>query len=297
MIKYIISLFIIVFVVSACQNNSENIDINADDDSSITTIDNSAYNQKVKKMFHSIPAPMEMIHLIQSSGIEFNQDLLNDPKNESKYLSTSQVALNMGIYGSDLSYCRILEQVQESVNYLITIQKISKKLHIPEDEGNNMLSSVEEHLDNRDSVIQIITKSYSNTDTYLKENGQANVAALVLIGGWIEGMHIAFEAQHNATDTNMIRRRLAEQKLSFNNLMDLMSDFKDDSTIVHFRSQFEALKKEYDKITINVNTNGVEIDTANQITTIDAVSKVTFTNENLEAIRKIISDIRTEIIQ
>jgi lipoate synthase len=79
--------------------------------------------------------------------------------------------------------------------------------------------------------------------------------------------------------------------------MDLISDFKDDSTIVHFRSQFEALKKEYDKITINVNTNGVEIDTANQITTIDAVSKVTFTNENLEAIRKIISDIRTEIIQ
>jgi len=297
MIRYIISLLLIAFIVSSCQNNAGNIDINTDDDSATTTMDNSVYNQKVKKMFHSIPAPMEMIHLIQSSGIEFNQNLLNNPKNESKYLSTSQVALNMGVYGSDLSYCRVLEQVQESVNYLITIQKISKKLHIPEDEGNNMLSSVEEHLDNRDSVIQIITKSYSNTDTYLKENGQANVAALVLIGGWIEGMHIAFEAQQNAADTNMIRRRLAEQKLSFNNLMDLINDFKDDSTIIHFHSQFEALKKEYDKITININTNSIDIDTTNQITTIDAVSKVDFTNDNLEAIRKIISDIRLEIIQ
>jgi hypothetical protein len=280
----------------SCQNNQESIDIDTTEDTS-SLIDNTVYNQKVKKMFHSIPAPMEMIHLIQSSGIEFNQNLLNDPKNESKYLSTSQVALNMGIYGADLSYCRILEQVQESVNYLITIQKISKKLHIPEEEGNNMLSNVEAHLDNRDSVIQIITKSYSNTDTYLKENGQANVAALILIGGWIEGMYIAFEAQHNAIDSNMIKRRLAEQKLSFNNLMDLMSDFKDDSTIVHFQSQFEAIKKEYDKIKINVNTNAVEVDTINQFTTIEAASEVTFSNENLEAIRKIISDIRKEIIQ
>ncbi len=88
----------------------------------------STRTETIKKIFYTIPAPMEMASLIQSSGADFDTDVLNPVDRVNTYMTRKQKALNLGVYGADLSYTTMFERSKESLYYLSAVRQLADQL-------------------------------------------------------------------------------------------------------------------------------------------------------------------------
>lgn len=297
-ILLILLLFSFIGYFSGCGNSSD-IDPDIEDIDDInddtTYLDPSHVNQ-VKKIFINIPSPIEMATIMQQAGASYDAELLNSVDNIDKYTTIANSALNLGTYGADLSYTRMFDQIQESVNYLSVIRKLSDRLGIPQDEGSFAVGRIEENIDNRDSLLLIITETYATADTYLKENDRGSTAALIIMGGWIEALYISSHIIDRENPNKEIMNRVAEQKYSLENLVALMECYENDESISEFIPNLKTLRTAFDKIEI-VQTDGpVNTDTVKKMTTIGGNTQINVTMENINEISSIVSSIREKVI-
>jgi hypothetical protein len=250
---------------------------------------------KAQNVFYSIPSPIETSSLLQKAGASYDADYLNPIDNVAKYNSTSSKALNLGVYGSDLSFTSIFDQTQESMLYLKCTNKLAKGLGISGAFGESTISRIESNTDNRDSLLSIISDAFWQSDSYLKESGRPNTSALIVAGGWVEGLYIATRVAER-TNSDEVVTRIAEQKLSLENLIGLLESCGKDETIDQLLTDLRDLKKTYDKIEMKSSSAEVSTDEKSKVTTIGGNSSVTITKEQLTEIAKKVEAIRTGII-
>lgn len=293
-ITNVLLLFTLVLFAYSCKNKVKKE--KATDDFSVEIDKESLEDKTVKKIFLNLPSPIELTNTILSTKEPYNKELLNSVERVDNYTTTSKLALNFGIYGADLCYCRVYDQLQESITYLSAIRKISDKLQIPEEEGAQTINRIEENMENRDSIFYIISDTYANADAYLKENERELSATFILIGGWVEGMHFAINLLGEDMHNNLLVNKIAEQKYSYQNLMTLIENAKDEVALADVYPKFEALEKIYDQIEITYEEPIVVTDQETKVTTIDSDSKVTITTEQFQEIANLIAQIRSEII-
>ena len=197
--------------------------------------------RKTKNIFHNIPSPMETAGLLKKAGAEYDKDILNDVKNVDNYTSASKQALNLGIYGADLSYASVFNNTQESMLYTACAQNLAKRLDVAGAFGQETVDRMEANRNDRDSLLNIISETYWDVDAYLKENGRDNVSALMIAGGWVEGLYIATMVckQH---DTPELRQRIAEQRIPLGELIELMGTYStDDPAVAGVKGDLDAL--------------------------------------------------------
>lgn len=252
---------------------------------------------RVKVIFYKVPSPVEMAAILQHSKIAYNPELLNPIKNSDKYLTSPKIALNLGVYGADLNYVRIFDQMQESMKYLTVIKKFSEKLGIPNDKGQTTVGRLDDNLNNRDSLLSIISETYSNADVYLKENNRGSTAALIILGGWIEALCTATSMVEKPENSAEIMNQIAEQKYSLNNMIDLLNVYKSDETVAHYLPNLQGLKTIYEKVSISSTETKTETNDKKNATAVDTSSNVKITMEIVKAINKFVTEIRAEIIK
>ena len=63
---------------------------------------------KSKTILYTLPAPIEMASLIKETGVKLNDQLLADLRNADSYTSNRKMALNLGIYATDMSVAEML---------------------------------------------------------------------------------------------------------------------------------------------------------------------------------------------
>jgi hypothetical protein len=293
--KHLKILFLLVFaaiIVSSCNNKKETQKKDVLSFDSEKELDNE---KTVKKVFFNLPSPIEITQTILATKSPYNQELLNPVSNLSNYSSSSDLALNFGVYGADLCYCRVYDQLQSAIAYLAVIRKLTSQLQIPEDAGTETINRIEENIGNRDSIFQIISETYSEADGYLKENDRELTAALILIGGWVEGMHFAVNLQSNQNNQALISS-IAEQKYSLGNLISLIEEYKDNAAFAEIYPFFEKLVFVYNTVTITRDKSVIVTDQDTKITSIDSESNIQITKEQLNEIKNIIGEIRTKIV-
>lgn len=284
----------VLFLVFSCKNNTKQ---NAVDEAIKIELDKESVSDKtVKKIFLNLPSPIELTNTILSSKTAFDSELLNKVESVEKYTTTSDLALNFGIYGADLCYCRVYDQLQASISYLSSIRKISDKLQIPEDEGAETINRIEENMNNSDSIFHIISETYANADGYLKENEREITATLILVGGWVEGMHFAVNLLNSAGDKDILINKIAEQKYSYQNLMTLIKEAQNDATVAPLIPLFEKLELVYNAIEITYEKPSVITDEKTKVTSIENESEININKDQLKEITELIGEIRTKII-
>jgi len=290
-----ISVLVFFALLISCNTDSnKKFDVSNSD---CTQVNNEDHVKKVKVIFYNIPTPLEITSLLERAGANFNMDLLNSLKNEDKYTTNMAIAVNLGIYGADLSYCRIFEQIQETLNYLAVIKKFSAKLGIPQDEKFFAVDRLEANIDNRDSLLSIITQTYANADAYLKQNDRAVLSAVIIMGGWVETMYIATSIVDQQKPNKDILRRIAEQKYSLTNLISLMKLYSIDETVAKYIQRMEVLKLEFDKIPITKTNSETTTDEKNKVTKIYSKNEIEIDNKNILQIRRVVTDFRSELIK
>jgi len=184
----------------------------------------AARQKRTKAIFYNIPSPMETAALLKKAGAEYNKEILNDVVNVDKYTAASKQALNLGIYGADLSYTSVFNNTQESMFYTSCSKKLADKLGVSHAFNDSTLDRMEANRNQRDSLLDIISETFWEVDAYLKENQRENISALMIAGGWIEGLYIASQVCLT-NDTPELRQRIAEQKLPLGDLMALVGTY------------------------------------------------------------------------
>ena len=206
---------------------------------SMTTVDSSITEEaaeqadRVKKIFYQIPSPVEMVTLIRETGSKYNYRVLNSVENRSNYTTAKSKAINLGIYGADLSYTSVFNQNQESIIYLSTAKQLADELGVSNAFSDETMARVEENLEDRDSLMHIITETFYELDSYLKENGRSSISAQVITGGWLEGLYLAsVMIEKSGTDGNLADR-LIDQKYALTDLIKLNEAYNTEGSLDH----------------------------------------------------------------
>jgi len=292
--RYLIFAFAI-FLFAACANDSGSKSDKSNKDSLPTA--ESEHLKKIKKIFVNLPSPVEMNSILLKAGAKYHGEWLNGVENQSKYTTNVSIALNLGVYGADLSYNRIFEQIQQTISYLSAIKKLATKLGIPQDEKYFAINRVEANLDNRDSLLQIIMDIYSATDEYLKDNDRGSTAAFVLVGGWIETLYIALNTVDLKNPNPDLLRRIAEQKFSLDNLAELLDLYKREPDIIDFIIQIQKLKNHFDKLEVEQIQNSSTTDVNKKETSIDNGNNIKVDLEIMKTLKIEVSQIRRAIVK
>lgn len=213
--------------------------------------------EKTRKIFYSIPSPMETATLLKKAGADYDRNILNDVNNVDKYTAASKQALNLGVYGADLSYASVFNQTQESMFYTSCAKKLADRLGVSSAFNDSTLEAMEQNQNDREVLLDIISETYWNVDAYLKENGRDNISALMIAGGWVEGLFIATQVAR-VKDSPELRQRIAEQKLSLEDLVGLVETYEsDDPAVVSVLSDLKALRTAYEGVDLSTGSSSV----------------------------------------
>jgi outer membrane murein-binding lipoprotein Lpp len=248
--------------------------------------------EQIKKVFYSVPSPLQASMMLKKSGVQFNKSLLNPTKNEVRYTNSYKKSVNLGIYGADLAYCNMFNQTQEALNYMGAVNKIATAVGLSNImEQTGIAYRFQSNLGNKDSLINILAQLYRESDEFLKENEQYNVAALSLAGGWIEALYIATE-QSKKIANPALRQLIAEQKGSLNNMRKMLPVQSSEAEFTELNKQLDKLVELYAGVTMEQSAGETTTDEATKTTVVNGQTKVNMTDEQLSQIAAQVAVIR-----
>jgi len=236
--------------------------------------------------------------LIKSAGAGFDQKLLNPVSNVNNYVTNKSMALNLGIYTCDLSFASLYEQTQLLIDYMEAAKKMADGLGILRAIDQEDIDELEENINNSEVIMRIVSETFMNSNSYLEENGQPATAAMVLVGGWIEGLYISTKLVDMKTfDGNKLIGRIIDQKLSIDILLNLLSGSKGNPAVDELMIEVSKLKKVFDKIKINTSPVRPEYDEASRTTVLKSEVNTDMTPEIFRELASVASEIRNSFVK
>jgi hypothetical protein len=245
-----------VFIVSilsalffACSSNKNNEDETLAESNEITQ---AIEQQKItaQNVFISIPGPNELSDLISQTGLDYDASLLNVPENLNKYSSDNFKAINLGLYGADMVYTNVYEQSQESMLYLKCVNSLCRSLGITGAFDEKTAERLQDNKENKDSLLSIVSKSFTKADEFLRENQRTGISSLMVAGGWIEGLYLSGKVAEKAKTKRLIQK-MSQQKKSLDDLIALVENGKVTGDATFVLEGLKDLKTSYEKIADN----------------------------------------------
>jgi hypothetical protein len=244
---------------SACNTNvSQDKDIiTTSTDSLNTNKDNTSViaSSKYDMVISDIPFPFEILDNLNSNNIPYNDQVMNNVENASKYNQYNSKALNLGVYGADLAYAVTYEQFQQIGTYVKTTKKLAEDLNIPFAFNQDMMDKYNKFKDNKDSLAKVVYDSYNQVDKALKGDERVGMAALVVTGSWLEGLYLSTKTFVDApkTTTNSgLYKTIGGQKQSLLIVIKLLDEYKKDPYFAGIINDLKDITSEYNSGAGNV---------------------------------------------
>lgn len=288
---FIISCFV---VTTSCKSGGG-------DNSNNLAIDSADLEQDIfedistaKQIFYSLPSPLESAMLIKSSGATFDEKLLNPTNNTTKYTTNKSMALNLGAYTTDLSYASLFDQAQITISYMDASKKMADGLGILDAIDKTTIDRLEENINNRDVILDIISETFMSSTSFLKENERQALSSIVMVGGWIEGLYIATQLVGDkfSADSKIVER-IVDQKLSLDMVMKLLESNKTNEDVAAIITEMQDLKTTYDKIIIKSSKIEPVLDENTKVTTLKSETSSNINESIFVELRNKVKNIRT----
>jgi hypothetical protein len=242
-----------------------------------------------------IPSPIQTADLIAKANVAFNAEILNPVENASKYTTTFNRALNMGIYGADLGYISIYKNTNYSTKYLKAVRGLADELGLGSAFNDDLASKINDAMSDENKMLELVSEAYKTADNYLKENQKDDVASLVIIGGWLESVYFAGNAALESKNKDIVER-VADQKTVLKTILAMLKQYRDKEEYDDLAVDLEDLLTLFDKVQYTYEYIQPETDEVNKITTIKSKHTVVISDEQLNAIINKVKSIRNEII-
>ncbi len=276
-------------LLSSCGNGTE--DTEKADKQIDKMIDSNNVALGVSGKVFIIPSPIQTALLIQKSGAQYDKGMLNATTKSNSYSTKFQKCLNLGIYGADLGYTTLYDQTQDAIGYFNVTNSIANELGLASAFDKSLLSRFQKNLGNKDSMLVLVSAAYRSSNDFLKNNERNEEAALIIAGGWIETLNFAVKVQKTKNNDD-VKRRIAEQKNTLNNLISLLSAYQGNEEYTELIQKLTDLKSEYDKVQYMYKYERPVTDEVNKLTTITSTSDIVITQQMLDVIGQKIAAIR-----
>ncbi len=279
------------FVLVSCGSKSDkdkNSDEFADAEKSL--------KEEIKDIAYSIPPPSEIPYMLEASGAEFNQSLVNDRKKADSYKSQSdKAALNLGAYTADIGYLSSYGKTQESIDYLNACKSIADNLGVSGSFDRATLEKFESNIANKDSLAALLNDAMKKTDRFLKDDNRSKLGALLVAGSFIESLYISTgivktypkdilpDDKRNLILTPLMRV-IIDQKKAVGEVTRMLSSVDQTGPIPGILTDLKSLQASYDALTID---DQIKAGKANLV----------LTDKTLADITRTVEKIRTDIVQ
>ena len=235
---------------------------NKDENSKDFEAAEESLKDQIQDVVYNIPSPSEIPYLLEATGAEFNQSLINDRKKADSYSTKSdKAALNLGVYAADIGYLSSYGKTQEAIDYLNTTKSLADGLGVVGSFDVEVLKQFEENIANKDSLASLLNRTVQKTDSYLKDDSRNKLAALMVTGSFVEGLYISTgliksypknllaDDQRNLILTPLMRVIL-QQEQSVDELLKMLSTVESNETVASITTDLTTLQASYRALNI-----------------------------------------------
>ena len=257
-IKLVFSTLIAIGLAS-CGSSSSDKDKNS---SEFKEAEESLKDQ-IEEVIYNIPSPSEIPYLLQATGAEFNESLVNPRTKVDQYASrTDKAALNLGVYAADIGYLSSYDKTQEAIDYLNSTKTLADNLGIIGSFDVEILQKFEANISNKDSLTHLLDRTMKKAENYLADDNRNKLSALVVTGSFVEGLYVATglvksypkdllpNDSRNLVLTPIIRVVL-DQKKSVSDLVKMLSSVEQTEPVTTIVSDLKALETAYNGLNID----------------------------------------------
>src|SRR6186713_1191362 len=147
---------------------------------------------QIEGLMDDMPAPSEIPYMLQTTGAEFNESLINSRDKADQYASiTNKAALNLGVYAADIGYLSSYDKVQEAIDYLQSAKTLADGLGVIGSFDVEVLKQFEANISNKDSLTHLLDRTIKRTQSFLMDDNRNKLSAMVITGSFVEGLYIA----------------------------------------------------------------------------------------------------------
>ncbi len=298
---YLSVVIVSIALITGCGSGKDK----TNDSDDLVTIDSLEIDEQliqdvkaVKEIFYSLPSPLETAMILKQAGAKYNEELLNSIDNTSRYVTNKSMALNLGIYTTDLSYASLFDQTQATINYMNASKKMAEGLGILNAIDEDVLERLEANINNREVIMDIISETIMNSSSFLEENDRQAMSTIILVGGWVEGLYIATNLVEDDVDfnNNELVNRIIDQKLTLGTVLSLLDDNSDNADVQNVMTNVNELKAIFDKIEITTSKIEPVTDEETNVTTLKSETTISMSPATYNELKEKVNVIRSNYI-
>ena len=250
-------------------------------------------SETMNDIIQNIASPIEVAALISALNVPYSTQYLADPESLSTKTTSFEMAFSLGALSADLGYLNMYEKTGTAVNYLSSINRLADALQIGQFFDFATIKRLATSSSDLDSLMFISVNSFNNMDDYLRETDRSNLSALMIAGVWIEGLYLSTQvAVQNSNED--LKSMIGEQKLILNDLLLILSNYKNEEAIAAYVTDLEKIKSIYDDVKITYEVGEPEtIEKDGMLIVVQSESShVTMSEETLQKIIEITEQVR-----
>ena len=206
----------------------------------------------------NIELTAKLYETMNSSGFSFSESaMLSAGKSFS---GSSKQGLGIGAIGSDMVYCSAFGQNQSAMSRMEGLMKTAGALGIAEAFNQTLI----EKMASEDTTINksvLLTKAYLTAKDQLFSDERAQYATFMVVGGWVEGLHIACQTSKNDLSNMDVRLGVWSMCDAYSSVLHMCDVFKDNAEMKAVSEKLSAISDPISKIRNNAkkfSTNDVD---------------------------------------
>lgn len=209
----------------------------------------------IEKLLADLPPPSLVPFTLKNIGADFDQQHINPINRMEGYKGNSdKMALNMGIYASDISYLAAYGLEEDCINYLKVSHSMAEYLGDSAIYDQSHLDEFRGHVKdgNEDEISRLLGKLFMETSIQMEEDHHLTMAGLALTGSFVEGLYqavITLEAYDNSESSKkllepLVKIVLGEEEV-LRDIIQVLDDLPFDDTIAEMMTELSILDRLY----------------------------------------------------
>lgn len=234
------------------------------------------------ELLNAMPNPIETTDLIKSSGVEYDNTLLNKPENVDKYNTEPQIALNLGVYSVDLGYTNLHNKAQDAIKFLDATRKLTDALKVTQFFDFEKIKKITQESKDVNELILTTGLGLTAMRQKLEEDKRGDVLTLIVVGGWIESLYLATQVAEKANKP-ALNEKIAEQKIVIEVILkELEANRNFSKHIENLYNDMLKIKEAYQNISVESQEG--------------KASKVNMSQQDFQKLSQLLKEIRNRII-
>ncbi|MBR5433768.1 MAG: hypothetical protein IK117_04980 [Bacteroidales bacterium] len=296
-VHFFICIGTAILLMVSCNNKSSENSTTSEEELAQTENINKNLVGMINGTIYCVPSPYEIMAHVQSLNLQYNQTLPNSVLNLNLYESNFKKLLNMGIYGIDVSYMSLYDQVSDALNYFAALKTLANQIELSAVFDAFTMERLEDNMNNQDSLLHILTKKFQESDKLLKGENQIAEASLIMTGCWIESLYLLTQIEKMKPDPRTTQK-IAEHKFAAETILNILRPYYDKNAdfknlindIVDICYEFDGIEYNYTYVPPTTIPN-------KHLTIINSESMLEIMPEHVNLITQKIETLRNKIIQ